>query len=110
MSSLGLFIPENTEQKGDLHVEGDVRIEGNFVGNLYSEFRLTIGKKAYVAGEIECQQAYIMGVFSGTLRVHQECTLYKTAKFQGLLDSPTAKIEKGCQFRGEVFITGQASP
>ena len=90
-------------------MEGDVRIEGNFMGNLYSEYSLTIGKNAYVTGEIECQKAYIMGVFSGTMRVHQECIVYKTAQFQGLLDSPIAKMEPGCQFRGEVFITGQAS-
>ena len=68
MSALGLFIPEKTEQKGDLHVEGDVRIEGNFVGNLYCEDTLTIGKKAQITGEIECQNAHIMGFFSGTLR------------------------------------------
>ena len=109
MSALGLFIPEKTEQKGGLHVEGDVRIEGNFVGNLYCEDTLTIGKKAQITGDIECQNAHIMGFFSGTLRVHQECILYKTATFQGLLDATISQVEKGCQLRGEVFIQGTHS-
>ena len=110
MSALGLFIPENTEQKGDLHVEGDVRIEGSFAGTLYCEETLTIGKKAHITGDIECQNAHIMGFLSGNLRVHQECILYRTAIFKGLLDATISKVEKGCQLRGEVFIKGTNSP
>ena len=108
MSSLGLFVPEKTEQKGNLHVEGDVRIEGHFIGNIYCEHTLTIGKNALFEGDAECSQAHIMGEFSGNIQVHNECTLYKTASFQGLLDTRLAKLEKGCQFRGEVLILGNA--
>jgi cytoskeletal protein CcmA (bactofilin family) len=109
MSTFGLFVPEGNEQKGELHVEGGARIEGSFTGAINCEETFTLGPNGVYAGSVECLDAHIMGSFRGTLRVYNECTIYKTAQFQGLLDSSIVQVDKGSQVQGEVFISGGQS-
>ena len=106
MSSFGLFIPEGNTQKGSLNIKGNVRIEGSFEGDIIHEEIFTLGEKGGFIGSLECLEAHIMGYFEGNLRAEQ-CILYSTAKFRGLLDVGIAQIEKGSQLYGEICITGQ---
>ena len=109
MSTFGLFVPEGNEQKGDLHVDGGIRIEGSFHGSITCEETFTLGSKGVFTGSIECLNAHIMGSFHGNLRVFNECVIYKTAQFQGLLDACIVQVDKGSQFKGEIFISGGQS-
>jgi cytoskeletal protein CcmA (bactofilin family) len=109
MSTFGLFIPEGNEQKGDLHVDGGARIEGSFQGSITCEETFTLGTKGVFSGSVECLEAHIMGFFHGNLRVFSECTIYKTAQFQGLIDAKIMQIDKGSHVQGEIFTSGEQS-
>ena len=65
--------------------------------------------KGTFTGSVECLHAHIMGSFQGNLRVFSECIIYKTAQFQGLLDACVLQVDKGSQWKGEVFISGEKS-
>lgn len=108
MSSFGLFIPEGNMQKGSLQIKGNVRIEGCFEGDILHEEVFTLSEKGSFHGSLECLEAHIMGHFEGNIRA-QQCILYSTARFRGLLDAGIAQIEKGSQVYGEICITGQQS-
>jgi cytoskeletal protein CcmA (bactofilin family) len=103
---IGLFIPEGSTQKGDMNVDGDIRIEGSFQGTLSCEHTFTLGKNASFMGSIECIHAHIMGSLEGNIRSFETCILYPTAHVHGLLDTKIAQLEKGCTLQGEVFISG----
>ena len=68
MNHFGLFIPKGNAQKGEMSVDGDIRIEGSFQGNLVSEHTFTLGADASFEGNIECIEAHIMGTLIGNIR------------------------------------------
>ena len=107
MSNFGLFIPKGSTQKGEMNVDGDIRIEGSFQGNLICEHTFTLGVDASFDGNIECIEAHIMGTLKGNIRTFETCTVYTNARVQGLLDAKFAQLEKGCIFQGEIIISGE---
>lgn len=107
MGNFGLFIPEGNTQKGEMSVDGDIRIEGSFEGNLVCEHTFTLGKDASFTGNIECLNAHIMGTLKGNIRVFDTCALYSSARVHGLLDTTFAQMEKGCLLQGEIIISGE---
>ena len=104
-----LYIPMNTKQEGQLSVQGRIRIDGHFIGNLYTESSLEIGPHGCLEGNADVVFADINGRLKGTLLVHAFCTLRRRSLFEGLLDTPMAQMEKGCSFKGEVRIRGDLS-
>ena len=104
-----LYIPLNTKQEGQLSVQGRIRIDGHFVGDLYSETSLEIGPNGFLEGSANVVLADISGRFKGNLLTHECCILRASSTFQGLLDAPIAELEKGCSVKGEVRIQGNKS-
>ena len=109
MSNFGLFIPEGNTQKGEMNVDGDIRIEGSFQGDLVCEHTFTLGKNASFEGHIECINAHIMGSLKGSIRIFETCIIYSSARIYGLMDTKFAQIEKGCIFQGEILISGDTT-
>ena len=107
MGNFGLFIPEGNTQKGEVRVDGDIRIEGSFEGSIICEHTFTLGKNAFFKGNIECIDARIMGTLKGNIRAFDTCVLYSSACVHGLLDTTFAQMEKGCIFQGEIVISGE---
>ena len=103
---LGLYIPKDVHQRGDVSIEGSIRIDGSFSGNLYCDATLHISKTGSFIGEADVAEAEISGKFQGNLRVRSRFSLSKTGSFSGLLDANLASIEAGSHVEGEVRITG----
>ncbi len=104
---IGLFVPKNTCQSGDMIIEGRIRLDGHFSGRIYTESSLEISEIGSFQGEAEVSVAEIAGQFKGNLKVREKFLLLKTGTFQGLLDTDIAKIEEGGALEGEVRITGK---
>ena len=103
---LDLYVPLGSQHKGELSIEGNARIDGEFIGSLYCEGSLTIGSKGRIEGEVQCMVAHISGVFIGCLLTHTHCTLFKTAHFEGSLDTALLTIQEGCKIKGEIITKG----
>jgi len=103
---LGLYIPTDTHQTGSLTIEGSIRIDGSFSGQLYGESSIYISKTGFFSGEADVAQAEISGTFEGNLRARGLFYLSKSGHFSGILDTKTAKLEEGCCLEGEVRIQG----
>ena len=84
---LDLYVPIDSEHKGELTIGGNARIDGHFIGTLHCEGTLSVGHKGYIEGTVECLNAEISGSFSGCLHVHERCILFKKAQFSGAIDT-----------------------
>ena len=107
---LGLFIPKDAHQSGDLHIEGVIRIDGSFSGNLFCESKLYVGITGKFEGQADVENADIAGEYKGNLRTRNRFSLTKSGRFQGLLDAEVASMEAGATFNGEVRIKGKDLP
>ncbi len=92
--------------EGDLSFEGRVRIDGTFIGRLYSEDVLEVGPTGRVEGEAEVAHAVIAGVVEGSLRVRRRLVLQPTAVVKGRLDAGRLEVKPGARLEGEVLVTG----
>ena len=104
MKKLGLYITTDSKQTGDFRIEGDVRIDGVFVGRLVNDGSLYIGPKGYFEGEAHTEKAFLEGEFSGALEARSKTILAETTIFNGILDTPEAEIPAGAQIIGTVRI------
>src|ERR1700730_12098197 len=63
------LIGAGTSMKGDITSNGDLRIDGTLVGNIHCSAKVVIGANGVVQGDINGQQADIMGKVTGTINV-----------------------------------------
>jgi cytoskeletal protein CcmA (bactofilin family) len=63
------LIGAGTSMKGDITSNGDLRIDGTLVGNIHCSAKVVIGANGVVQGDINGQQADIMGKVTGTIKV-----------------------------------------
>ena len=61
------IIGAGTIINGDITSNGDIRIDGTIIGNLSSKAKVLIGQDGVVEGDINGQQADIMGKVTGML-------------------------------------------
>ena len=108
-ASLDLYVPLGSQHKGELSIEGNARIDGEFVGTLYCAGILSIGIHGRLEGSVQCQSAKISGTFLGKLLSLEHCLLFKGAHFEGLLDTSLLTIQEGCKVKGEILAKGTLS-
>ena len=70
-----LYIPLNTKQEGQLSIQGRIRIDGHFIGSIYTESGLEVGPKGILEGSADVAFAEIHGRFKGELLTHDLCIL-----------------------------------
>jgi cytoskeletal protein CcmA (bactofilin family) len=93
-------IAPGTIVKGEVNINGDIRVEGTIIGIVKSKGRLIIGDTGSIEGEITCQNAEIQGLVKGKLNVTEITTLKSTANFVGDIVTNKIAIEPGAKFSG----------
>ncbi|HCH63946.1 MAG TPA: hypothetical protein DFR83_14165 [Deltaproteobacteria bacterium] len=107
---LSALFGHGTRHEGDLSFEGRVRVDGTFVGRLYTEEVLEIGPGGGVEGEADVARAVIAGRFDGRLRCREHLQLLATAEVNGSLDIAVMECAAGAQIRGHVQVRGSELP
>ncbi|MFT4684046.1 MAG: cytoskeletal protein CcmA (bactofilin family) [Flavobacteriales bacterium] len=102
------IISKNTSISGDIHSEGDFRIDGLVEGTIKTSGRVVIGSEGTVKGTVECSNADIEGDFFGKLIVSELLSLKSTAKINGevfinkLSVEPNATFNATCSMKSGV--------
>ena len=65
------LIGAGTIIKGDVVSSGDIRIDGTLKGNISGSAKVLIGAEGVVEGDIEGQQADILGKVSGKIIIKE---------------------------------------
>lgn len=102
------FLQSGVRLKGEIQVDGDLRIEGAVEGTLDTRGVLMIGPKAAVDGELRGREVVIHGRVSGVVRAEQRVHLARGAKVKGDLYCRALVIEEGVHFEGHSHMGEEA--
>jgi len=89
-----------TDIKGDIKLNGDIRIDGTLVGSVVSKGKVVIGSTGRIEGEIVCQNADISGVVKANITVTELLSLKSTARLNGDIVIGKFAVEPGATFSG----------
>jgi cytoskeletal protein CcmA (bactofilin family) len=102
------LIGAGTTMKGDITSNGDLRIDGTLVGNIHCSAKVVIGAGGVVQGDINGQQADIMGKVTGTIKVKDLLQLKGGSHLNGNIQAAKLQIEPSANFNGECHMTPAA--
>lgn len=94
------LISQGTTIKGDIETSGDLRIDGNIVGNIITKGKLVVGESASIEGTIECENADISGNITAKVKINNLVRLSETSNFSGDIITKKISIEPGAVFTG----------
>jgi cytoskeletal protein CcmA (bactofilin family) len=103
------LIGSGTVIKGDIVSNGDVRIDGKLIGNISGSAKVLIGAEGIVEGDIEGQQADILGTVTGRISISELLNLRGKAVVQGDLRAGKLQIEPSVTFNGKCQMGQSAS-
>lgn len=96
-------ISSGSYHRGDFYSDSDIRLDGRFEGNLFSEARVIIGEKAVVIGQIVCASADIQGLVKGQVFAKDTLSFSSGSKVEGDAHFARFKAEIGAQFTGACY-------
>ena len=103
------LIGAGTSLKGDISSNGDIRIDGTLTGNIHCTAKVVIGANGVVEGDINGQQADIMGKVNGTIKVKELLQLKSSCAVNGNLYAAKLQIEPSANFNGQCHMTAEPS-
>ncbi len=65
------ILGEGTKIKGDIISSGDIRIDGEMVGNLATKGKLVIGPKGKIDGQVQAANVEVSGFIKGKVTVNE---------------------------------------
>lgn len=98
------IINEGTVIKGNVVATGDMRVDGELVGNIDAKGRLVIGPNGKVDGEIQCKNIEVAGFVKGKIQVVELLTMKSTAKIFGDVVAGKLSVEPGSLFTGSCIM------
>ncbi|MEG1762015.1 MAG: polymer-forming cytoskeletal protein [Bacteroidales bacterium] len=94
------IISAGTKFKGEFVSGGNIRIDGNFIGDIKLEGKLIVGPSGTVQGNIVCQVAELDGRVEASIEVKEYLILRSTAIVIGDVVTDKISIEQGATFLG----------
>ena len=107
------LISSGTTIKGDLSSNSDLRIDGTVIGNINSNAKIVIGASGVVEGDINGNNADIVGKTSGTIKVKELLQLRGECSVNGNIYAGKLQVEPTATFNGQCHmganVVGMAS-
>lgn len=94
------IISEGTVIKGDILANGDIRIDGELIGNISAKGRLVVGPKGKIEGEIKCNNIEVAGFIKGKVLARELINMKSTSQISGDIVAGKLSVEPGSVFIG----------
>ncbi|MCX5836501.1 MAG: polymer-forming cytoskeletal protein [Deltaproteobacteria bacterium] len=94
------FLGKGAEFTGKLIFKGAVRIDGDFIGEIFGEGTLVIGDGAHTEADITADIVLISGEVRGQIEVREKVEIYPTGRVLGNIKTPALIIKEGAVFEG----------
>lgn len=94
------FLGKGAEFIGKLMFNGNVRIDGDFQGEIFGQGSVDVGEGALVKANIAVNSLYIGGEVRGSIEVKEKINIHSTGKFFGDVRTPVFIMEEGALFDG----------
>jgi cytoskeletal protein CcmA (bactofilin family) len=96
--------------RGTLMVEGTLRVDGEFDGDLLNCDRLEVGPHGCVRVDVHVRDAYIEGQMQGSVQAEGRVVLMTGARMEGDLACRRVIIEDGVHFTGRCVMVEEGDP
>lgn len=93
-------IEQGTKIKGDIVTHGNIRLDGEIEGNIFSESKVVLGAACKMSGNMKAQNAEISGAVNGEIEVSELLILKPTAVITGEIKAAKMVVEEGAVFNG----------
>lgn len=102
------LLAKGVELKGEIKVEGTVRIDGRLEGDVHTKGEVIIGEDGMVKGSIHADSLISSGRIKATVTATGKIQLLKNAILIGEVHCPTMLMEEGAKFQGvsDMGVTG----
>ncbi|MEP6676520.1 MAG: polymer-forming cytoskeletal protein [Ferruginibacter sp.] len=98
------LIGAGTIINGDIETNGDIRIDGILNGNLSGSAKILIGPEGIVEGNVQGQQADLLGKVSGSIRITDLLHLRGNAIVKGDIHAGKLQVEPTVTFNGQCHM------
>jgi cytoskeletal protein CcmA (bactofilin family) len=99
------FLGKGAEFFGKLVFKGNVRIDGDFQGEIYGQGSVDVGEGALVKANIAVHSIYIGGEIQGSIEVKERVNIHSTGKLFGDVRTPIFIMEEGALFDGRSHMS-----
>lgn len=99
------FLGKGAEFFGKLIFKGNVRIDGDFQGEIYGQGSVDVGEGALVKANIAVHSIYIGGEIQGSIEVKERVNIHSTGKLFGDVRTPVFIMEEGALFDGRSHMS-----
>lgn len=100
------IISEGTKIKGDINANGDIRIDGELMGNILAKGKLVVGPKGRIEGQINCNNIEISGYIKGKVTASELLIMKSTSQITGDIVAGKLSVEPGSLFSGSCIMNG----
>ena len=90
--------------KGDIESIGDIRIDGKLIGNIVCKSKIIIGTKGIIEGDITGNNADILGVVKGKIKMSGQLNLQGKSIITGDIHASKLQIESTVCFNGNCHM------
>ncbi len=97
------LITNGTEIKGDITLDGNIRVDGTIIGNIISKGKVVIGETGKIEGEIECQTAVVSGEIKGKLIAYDLVSIKSKALIEGDIYYGKLEVDQGAKINGSLI-------
>ncbi|WP_207492714.1 bactofilin family protein [Aridibaculum aurantiacum] len=90
---------------GDINSTADIRIDGTLKGNIVSSARILVGAGGVIEGDLQCNQADVMGKIKGNIKTKEILSLRGDAMITGDIFAAKLQVEPTVNFNGRCFMS-----
>ena len=108
--SYNTIIGVGSSFRGTLMVEGTLRVDGDFDGDLLNCDRLEVGPHGCVRVDVHVREAVVAGQMHGSVQAEDKIELLTGAKMFGDLTCRRVIVEDGVHFTGRCTMVEEGEP
>ena len=109
-SLINSLVGNGTSFKGDLVLNGLLRIDGDFSGTIQSKGKVLIGKKGRVESTIVAKSVVIGGVVKGNIVASEKVVILSSGMLIGNITAPRLIVEDGVIMHGVNMVSQEKVP
>ena len=103
-------IGEGSVFEGTFEVTGNIRVDGQFKGELTVSETLVVGNNGLVDADVQTRNAVVAGSIKGDLNASDKITLQSGSRLEGEMVTSKLVIEEGVSFQGSCNTASGAMP
>ena len=104
------LLAKGVHLKGEIRVEGTVRIDGRLEGEIHTKGQVIVGEDGLVQGVVAAGTVVSSGRINATVTALERVHLLKTAELIGEVHTPVLMMEEGAKLQGTTDMGVTAWP